>query len=145
ASLPSTLPGSSTLTSPCYSRSERKDRVHESLVAERLRLRFRRNSVWRALCTTCLSPIPIGRGLRDHAASLGLAEVGRGDVRTLDGYRGRFDGDWREGLSLWTQDYPRADRTLAQAVRRVTRIDARSVEQAVNLDAGEGFYNGLGF
>ena len=27
-----------------------------------------------------------------------------------DGYAGRFDGDWREGLSLWTQDYPRADR-----------------------------------
>src|SRR5579885_1288568 len=27
-----------------------------------------------------------------------------------DGYRGRFDGDWRLGLSLWTQDYPRADR-----------------------------------
>jgi hypothetical protein len=23
-----------------------------------------------------------------------------------DGYRGRFDGDWRLGLSLWTQDYP---------------------------------------
>src|ERR1700733_3780842 len=59
----------------------------------------------------------------------------------LDGYRGRFDGDWREGLSLWTQDYPRADRTLAQAVRRVTRIDARSVEQAVNLDDGDEIYN----
>ena len=27
----------------------------------------------------------------------------------LDGYRGRFDGDWRQGLSLWTQDYPLAD------------------------------------
>src|ERR1700709_2265937 len=36
----------------------------------------------------------------------------------LDGYRGRFDGDWREGLSLWTQDYPAADRKLAQAVQR---------------------------
>src|SRR3954451_12698201 len=23
--------------------------------------------------------------------------------------RGRFDGDWRQGLSLWTQDFPRAD------------------------------------
>ena len=38
-----------------------------------------------------------------------------------DGYRGRFDGDWRLGLSLWTQDYPRADRRMAQAVRRLTR------------------------
>ena len=26
-----------------------------------------------------------------------------------DGYRGRFDGDWRLGLSLWTQDFPPAD------------------------------------
>ncbi|MGH9666587.1 MAG: DUF4159 domain-containing protein, partial [Bryobacteraceae bacterium] len=32
-----------------------------------------------------------------------------------DGYRGRFDGDWREGLSLWTQDYPRADRHFSEA------------------------------
>jgi hypothetical protein len=59
----------------------------------------------------------------------------------LDGYRGRFDGDWRQGLSLWTQDYPRADRSLAQAMRRTTRIDARSVEQSVNLDDGDEIYN----
>src|SRR5450432_4824095 len=58
-----------------------------------------------------------------------------------DGYRGRFDGDWREGLSLWTQDYPRADRAFAQAVRRLTRIEARSVEQSVNLDDGDEVYN----
>ena len=30
-----------------------------------------------------------------------------------DGYRGRFDGDWRQGLSLWTQDYPPADRSFS--------------------------------
>jgi Domain of unknown function (DUF4159) len=59
----------------------------------------------------------------------------------LDGYRGRFDGDWRRGLSLWTQDYPRADRALAQAVRRLTRVDARPVEQSVNLDDGDEIYN----
>jgi hypothetical protein len=59
----------------------------------------------------------------------------------LDGYRGRFDGDWREGLSLWTQDYPLADRTIAAAVRRLTRVDARSVEQSVNLDDGDEIYN----
>jgi hypothetical protein len=51
-----------------------------------------------------------------------------------DGYRGRFDGDWRQGLSLWTQDYPRADRHFSQAVRRLTRIHVRSVEQPVNLN-----------
>ena len=59
----------------------------------------------------------------------------------LDGYRGRFDGDWRLGLSLWTQDYPRADRAFSQAVRRLTRVDARSVEQPVNLDDGDEIYN----
>jgi hypothetical protein len=59
----------------------------------------------------------------------------------LDGYAGRFDGDWRQGLSLWTQDYPAADRAFAEAVRRLTRVDARSVEQSVNLDDGDEIYN----
>lgn len=58
-----------------------------------------------------------------------------------DGYRGRFDGDWREGSSLWTQDYPRADRHFSEAVRRLTRIHVRSVEQPVNLDEGNEVYN----
>jgi Domain of unknown function (DUF4159) len=48
--------------------------------------------------------------------------------------------DWREGGTSWTQDYPRADRHFAQAVRRLTRIHASSVEQPVNLDwKGEVF------
>jgi hypothetical protein len=59
----------------------------------------------------------------------------------LDGYRGRFDGDWREGLSLWTQDYPRADRHFAQAVRRLTRIHVRSVEQPVSLEDGDDVFH----
>jgi len=59
----------------------------------------------------------------------------------LDGYRGRFDGDWRQGLSLWTQDYPLADRSFAEALRRLTRIDAKSVEQPLNLDDGDEVYN----
>jgi len=58
-----------------------------------------------------------------------------------DGYRGRFDGDWRLGLSLWTQDYPPADRAFSQAVRRLTRIHTRSVEECVNLDNGDEVYN----
>jgi hypothetical protein len=57
-----------------------------------------------------------------------------------DGYRGRFDGDWRLGLSLWTQDYPRADRHFSRALSRLTRIHVRSVEQPVNLDEEEEFY-----
>jgi Domain of unknown function (DUF4159) len=58
-----------------------------------------------------------------------------------DGYAGRYDGDWREGLSLWTQDFPRADRHFSLAVRRLTRISVRSVEQCVNLDDGDDVYN----
>src|SRR6516165_10648416 len=54
----------------------------------------------------------------------------------LNGYRGR-DADWHTGISLWTQDYPRADRHFSQAVRRLTRIHTRSVEQPVNLDEGD--------
>ena len=58
-----------------------------------------------------------------------------------DGYRGRFDGDWRLGSSLWTQDFPRADRHFSEAVRRLTRVHVRSVEQAVSLDDGDDVYN----
>ena len=48
---------------------------------------------------------------------------------------------WAQGNSSWTQDYPRADRHLMLAVRRLTRINARSVEQPVNLDDGDDAYN----
>jgi hypothetical protein len=58
-----------------------------------------------------------------------------------DGYRPRFQGDWHKGLSLWTQDYPRADRHFSQAVRRLTRVHVRSVEQPVNLEDGDDPYN----
>src|SRR5437667_586783 len=56
--------------------------------------------------------------------------------------RYRYGGsDWKEGLTSWTQDYPRADRHFAQALRRLTRIHARSVEQPVNLDDPDDVYN----
>jgi hypothetical protein len=48
---------------------------------------------------------------------------------------------WPNGNSSWTQDYPRADRHFLTAVRRLTLIDARSVEQPVNLDDGDDVYN----
>jgi hypothetical protein len=56
----------------------------------------------------------------------------------LNGYRGR-DLDWHVGVSLWTQDFPRADRHFSQAMRRLTRIHVRSVEQPVNLDEGDAY------
>lgn len=57
----------------------------------------------------------------------------------IDGYYPRFQGNWREGMSLWTQDYPRADRHFALALRRLTRVHVRSVEQPVNLDENEQY------
>ena len=45
-----------------------------------------------------------------------------------------FNGTWKEGGSNWTMDYPRSDRHLAQAVRRLTRISTRSVEEPIDLD-----------
>jgi hypothetical protein len=57
------------------------------------------------------------------------------------GYR-RFGGfDWREGGTSWTQDYPRADRHFAAALRRLSLVQARSVEQPVNLDDGDDAFN----
>src|SRR5207302_906596 len=44
---------------------------------------------------------------------------------------GRYGRDWRQGSSSWTTDYPRSDRHFAEAVRRLTRVSARSVEQPV--------------
>ncbi len=66
---------------------------------------------------------------------------GRGFGRGFGGY-GRYGGtDWTHGNSIWTQDYPRADRHFVQAVRRLTRLHARSVEQPVNLDDGDDVFN----
>jgi hypothetical protein len=58
---------------------------------------------------------------------------------------GRFSygrwSNWLEGHTSWTQDYPRADRHFAQALRRLSRVHARSVEQPVNLDDGDDAFN----
>jgi len=51
--------------------------------------------------------------------------------------RGRFGVDWTQGYSSWTTDYPRSDRHFSEAMRRLTRVHSRSVEQPVNLDEGE--------
>jgi hypothetical protein len=49
--------------------------------------------------------------------------------------------DWRVGGTSWTQDYPRADRHFAQALRRLTRVSVRSVEQPVDPDDTDDFFN----
>jgi hypothetical protein len=57
-----------------------------------------------------------------------------------DGH-GALAGDWTEGGTGWTMDYPRADRHLAEMVARLTTIDARPVEQPVNLNDGDDVFN----
>jgi hypothetical protein len=55
-------------------------------------------------------------------------------------YGGSF-GDWRSGGTTWTIDYPSADRHIVQMVRRLTAVDARSVEQPVDLEDDDDVFN----
>jgi hypothetical protein len=48
---------------------------------------------------------------------------------------------WRGRLNNWTIDYPRSDRHLSAAVRRLTRIQTRSVEEPVAAEDGDDIYN----
>jgi hypothetical protein len=50
-------------------------------------------------------------------------------------------GDWRRGGTSWTIDYPRGDRHIVETVGRLTKVDARSVEQPVNLDFGDEVFH----
>jgi hypothetical protein len=63
----------------------------------------------------------------------GVHGYGRGRWR-------RYSRDWTAGRTDWTTDYPRSDRHLSQALRRLTRVHVRSVEQPVNLDDGNEVY-----
>src|SRR6266545_1662898 len=49
--------------------------------------------------------------------------------------------NWLEGGTSWSQDYPRADRLFAQALRRLTRVHVRSVEQPVNPDDRDDLFD----
>jgi len=68
--------------------------------------------------------------------------VGRLMYPSAGGGRGFFGGggDWHEGGTGWTDDYPRGDRELIKMIRRNTRINVRSVEQPVSLDDGDDIY-----
>jgi hypothetical protein len=52
-----------------------------------------------------------------------------------------YHADWWNGRGDWTIDYPRSDRHLSEAVRRLTRIQTRSVEEPVDLRDGDEVYN----
>jgi hypothetical protein len=55
-------------------------------------------------------------------------------------YRGLNFG-YHRMYSNWTIDYPRSDRHLAAAVRRLSRVQTRSVEQPVALEDADDVYN----
>ncbi len=55
------------------------------------------------------------------------------------GFRG--NPDWKHGAANWTIDYPRSDRHLSEAIRRLTRVHVRSVEQPIDLDDGDDVFN----
>ena len=57
------------------------------------------------------------------------------------GRRFRGGGNWKFGNSSWTTDYSAADRHVARAMRRLTRMHVRSVEQPVDLDDGDDVMN----
>ena len=44
--------------------------------------------------------------------------------------------NWLNGGTNWTVDYPRGDRFFAVAIRRLTRIDVRSVSRIGRSDLG---------
>lgn len=57
--------------------------------------------------------------------------------------RARFGGygNWLQGGTSWTVDYPRGDRHFIEALRRLTLLDVRPAEQPVNPDDGDDIYN----
>jgi len=56
-------------------------------------------------------------------------------------YSGGFGRRGFGGGNRWTMDYPRSDRHLLPGIARLSRIDARSVEQVVELDNTDDVYN----
>jgi len=52
-------------------------------------------------------------------------------------YTSKRNGYWGRGGGAWSTDWPKADRQFVQGVRRLTRVNARSVEQVVELDSEE--------
>jgi Domain of unknown function (DUF4159) len=75
----------------------------------------------------------------DHEAEWTFARLMYPQYR-FQGF-GYGSSNWQHGNSMWTQDYPRADRHFSRAVRRLSRIDSRAAEQPVNLDDDDDVYN----
>jgi uncharacterized protein DUF4159 len=82
-------------------------------------------------------PLPPGA---DRPSEWTRARLRYPDV-TGNGFGGRRFAGFEAFPGYWTMDYPRADRHTLEGVRRLTRIDARPVEQVVELDGSDEIYN----
>ena len=51
----------------------------------------------------------------------------------------RSGNSWWQMRGHWAIDYPKADRQFVQGVRRLTRLNVRSIEQVVDLEGDEIF------
>jgi hypothetical protein len=69
------------------------------------------------------------------------AEFIRARLKYRDAGFGRGRGRFGRGGGSWTTDYPRSDRHFLMGVRRLLRVDTRSVEQVVELDQTDDIYN----
>ena len=67
--------------------------------------------------------------------------VGRLMYPPLPGSGMRGSGNWKQGGTSWTVDYPLGDRTFASILERLTMLEVRSVEQPVDLDDGDDVFN----
>ena len=63
------------------------------------------------------------------------AEFGWSRLRYNMSMSGRYFG--YGGYGGWSTDYPKADRTFLRAFQRLTRINAKSTEQVVDLDSND--------
>ena len=79
---------------------------------------------------------PIPADYRDHNEFV----IGRLMYPSRGGGGFRGGGNWERGGTMWSNDYPIGDRAFARILRRLTRIDVRSVEQPINLNDGDDVY-----
>ena len=117
-------------------------------LAIRLRACSRRNLAWRP----CMHSVPfvniLPSNMANPAPAPRLAPAGRVglcpvDVSARTAGRLPWQIRWRLAAGAFPLDpgLPARGSCFAQAVRRLTRVDARSVEQSVNLDDGDEIYN----
>jgi hypothetical protein len=82
------------------------------------------------------NPYGVARGAfsDDYNGASEKSEYSWSRLKYTSVYSG-YGGFGGYGRGNWSTDYPKADRTFLTALRRLTRIQARPVEQVVDLDS----------